>query len=376
MKRACIAAAALAASTAGMAQSSVTMFGVVDVGVGSYQSTGAGRVNGLFSGGNTTPRLGFRGVEDLGGGLSAGFWLEGQVNPDVGGGASQTTGFNFARRSTISLMGPFGEVRMGREFVASYPMTFDFDVSEQRGFSQVEFLGMGAAGVNGISAFRTGNAVSYFLPKTLGGVYGQLQYAFGEANSSVTPQTNAAGLSTTAANASTNKTGNYMGGRLGYAKGNWNVAASYGQYSDAVRVVGSSAYASDFKVANIGTSYDFGFIKPMGFVQTDRIDGRANIPKFQFNTYSVGATAPIGAGEFRIQASHYKQENTADGANKFSVGYVYNLSKRTALYADVARLNNKSVSNYQIDGVSGLNSNAPVAGGKSTGFGIGVKHSF
>lgn len=375
MKKSLVAVLAVAGSTAVMAQSSVTLFGVVDAGVGSYKSTGTGRVTGMFSGGYNTPRLGFRGVENLGGGLSAGFWLEGQVNPDTGTGASSGA-FAFTRRSTISLTGPFGEVRLGRDFVASYPMTFSFDVSEQRGFSQVEILGMSSAGVSGVSAFRASNSVSYFLPNTLGGFYGQLQYAFGESASTATPTANAAGLSASAAAAATKRTGNYAGIRGGYASGPVNVAASYGQYFDATRTVSGSSYAGDFKVANVGASYDFGFVKPMGFVQTDKIEGRAGIPAYQFNTYAIGATAPIGAGLLRVQASHYKQDNTANGANKYSVGYVYNLSKRTALYGDVARLNNKGISTYQVDGVSGLSIAAPVAGGNSTAFGVGVKHSF
>lgn len=65
-------------------------------------------VYGLANGGNSSSRLGFRGEEDLGGGLKAGFWLEGGINVDDGG-----TGFKFDRRSTV--MGNFGEVRLGRD---------------------------------------------------------------------------------------------------------------------------------------------------------------------------------------------------------------------------------------------------------------------
>ncbi|MFE8644374.1 porin [Sphingomonas sp. NCPPB 2930] len=376
MKKALIAVAALVACTAGMAQSSVTLFGTVDAGVGRLKSSGTGHVTGLLNGGNSTSRLGFRGTEDLGGGLAAGFWLEGALNNDVGGGSSQTGGFDFQRRSTVSLFGTFGEVRLGRDFVASYPMTFDYDVSGQRGFEQVEILGMGTAGVTGVSAFRTSNSVSYLLPSTLGSFFGQVQYGFGETNSSVVPVANAAGISTSAAAAATKKTGNYLGVRGRYGSGPFKVSASYGQFADATRVVGASAYASDFKVANIGASYDFGIVKPMGFIQTDKIGGRGPIAAFQFNTYAIGATAPVGPGLIRVQASHYTQDNSSNGANKVSLGYVHNLSPRTALYADLARLNNKGASTYQVGGVGGLGTNGPVAGGNSTGFAIGMKHSF
>jgi hypothetical protein len=66
---------------------------------------------GLGTSGATTSRLGLRGTEDLGGGLKAGFWLEGEIFGDDG----NASGFNFKRRSTVSLSGNFGEVRLGRD---------------------------------------------------------------------------------------------------------------------------------------------------------------------------------------------------------------------------------------------------------------------
>jgi predicted porin len=376
MKKILAAAAALTAAGATMAQSSVTLFGVIDAGVASVRSSGAGNVTGLLSGGHTTPRLGFRGVEDLGGGLSAAFWLEGRLNNDTGGGAGQNAAFNFTRRSTVSLLGPFGEVRLGRDFVASYPLAYTFDVTDNRGLGQIEIYGLATAGVTSADAFRASNAISYFLPRNLGGFYGQAQYVFGEGSSTTVAQTNALGLSNSAANAATRKTGDYVGGRFGYANGPVNVMASYGQYLDATRVVGAAAYAADFKVANFGASYDFGIVKIMGLVQTDRIDGQATIATFKFTTYSVGAVVPFGVSEVRAQVSRYKLDGSDNGANKASLGYVYNLSKRTALYAEAARLNNKGTARYQLEGISGVSIGAPTGGGSSTGYAVGVKHSF
>ncbi|MGE8396727.1 MAG: porin, partial [Comamonas sp.] len=86
MKKSLIALAALAASGFAMAQSSVTLFGVVDTGV-TYVDGGT-NWSGLTSGNNATSRLGFRGVEDLGGGLKANFWLEAGINADSGAGDS------------------------------------------------------------------------------------------------------------------------------------------------------------------------------------------------------------------------------------------------------------------------------------------------
>src|SRR6218665_1644124 len=113
MKKSLIALAVLAASGAAMAQSSVTLFGIVDTAFGYVDNANAAgdSVYGLSTSGNATSRLGFRGTEDLGNGLKAGFWLEGEIFGDDGNAA----GFNFKRRSTVSLAGGFGEVRLGRD---------------------------------------------------------------------------------------------------------------------------------------------------------------------------------------------------------------------------------------------------------------------
>ncbi|WPB57506.1 porin [Xylophilus sp. GOD-11R] len=379
MKKSLIALAVLAASGAAMAQSSVTLFGIIDAGVGYVKSDGAGHTTGLLNGGNSTSRLGFRGTEDLGGGLAASFWLEGALNNDVGGGASQTTGFDFQRRSTVSLSGAFGEIRLGRDFAATYLPSISYDVSGQRGFEQIEQYGATLAGVGGLNGTtRVSNAIAYVLPSNLGGFYGNLQYAFGERNSRtnavVSPIT---GLSATAGTAITDKTGDFIGGRLGYANGPLDVGGSYGVFRDAVRTVAAGSYAEDYKIGNLGASYDFGIIKPMVFVQQDRIDGQAAVGGFKMNTYSIGATAPLGAGVLRAQANRYDVKDGPNvAANKFSLGYVYNLSKRTAVYADVARINNQGAGTLGFTGVGGLTQAGPTAGDNTTAVAVGVKHSF
>ncbi len=126
MKKSLIALAVLvSAAGAASAQSSVTLFGVVDVGATYGTANGNGDADkwAVTSGNNATSRLGFRGTEDLGGGMSASFWLEAQVNGDDGtGGATSmnnvtttggSTGMVFNRRATVSLSGGWGELRLG-----------------------------------------------------------------------------------------------------------------------------------------------------------------------------------------------------------------------------------------------------------------------
>ena len=83
-------AAALAAGFAGMAQaqSSVTVFGVVDMAITNTSASGNGSLTQLSTDQNTSSRLGLRGTEDLGGGLKASFWLEAAITPDSGVGGS------------------------------------------------------------------------------------------------------------------------------------------------------------------------------------------------------------------------------------------------------------------------------------------------
>jgi predicted porin len=380
MKKSLIALAVLAASGAAMAQSSVTLFGIIDAGVGYVKADGAGHTTGLINGGNSTSRLGFRGTEDLGGGLAASFWLEGALNNDVGGGATQTTGFDFQRRSTVSLSGNFGEVRLGRDFAPTYLSLIAFDPFGQRGFGQIETLGSGTVtNPSGTAAgyVRNNNSVAYFLPATLGGFYGNVQYAFGERNSNQTATRNVAGFSTTALAATTNKSNNYLGGRIGYANGPLDVAGSYGQYADVVRTAAPGSYAQDYKLGNIGASYDFGVVKPMVLIQSEKQAGLGTVGDFKLNTYAIGATAPLGAGVLRAQVSRYDLKNSSNDANKFAIGYVYNLSKRTAVYADVARISNKGAAQYTFGGLGGsLAAGTVNPGGNVTGVAVGVKHSF
>src|SRR5574344_2243037 len=110
MKKSLIALAALAASGVAMAQSSVTLYGVLDTGL-TY-SKGDESVYGLTHvGGNVNSRLGFRGVEDLGNGLKATFNLESGLSADNGGNYMNESGLTFNRTSTVGLQGAFGEVR-------------------------------------------------------------------------------------------------------------------------------------------------------------------------------------------------------------------------------------------------------------------------
>ena len=176
MKKSLIALAVLsAAAGAASAQSNVTLFGVVDVGVRHVDNAGTTSTQ-MSTDGLQSSRLGFRGTEDLGGGLRAGFWLESAINADTG--TPNATRF-WHRRSTVSLSSAsLGEIRLGRDLTPTWTAMADFDVFGTNGIGDTSLTYAALGGVD--TRVRSDNMVSYFLPATLGGVYGQVSVAAGE----------------------------------------------------------------------------------------------------------------------------------------------------------------------------------------------------
>jgi len=348
--------AVLAASTGAMAQSSVTIFGVVDVAATRISGSGAGNRLGLSSGGNAASRLGFRGTEDLGGGLSASFWLEGALGIDTGTGTAGGP-LLFQRRSTVSLSNQFGELRLGRDYL---PTWWNIALLEPFGARGV---GTSQAHSNfGYNTIWSNNSVGYILPATLGGVYGQVQYAFGEKSST----------------APNDKQGNTLSGRLGYQNGPLNVAAAYSEFK---QVLGASDVAPvtigrDLKVGNVAATWDFGVVKPYVFYGQEKVTGNP-AGNNRLDSYMLGATAPLGGlGELRATVARYDLKDSSSDFNKVAIGYGYLFSKRTQFYVTAARLTNKGAGTRSLaaDGMATL---APIrAGGNSTGLDVGIRHSF
>ncbi|WP_313148003.1 porin [Diaphorobacter nitroreducens] len=343
MKKSLIALAVLAASGAAMAQSSVTLFGIVDTAFGYVDNANAAgdSVYGLSTSGNATSRLGFRGVEDLGGGLKAGFWLEGEIFGDNGNAA----GFNFQRRSTVSLAGGFGEVRLGRDLTPGYSKFISYDLFGQVGIGQ--FMGWsnwyGTSGdANGI---RSSNMISYYTPNFSGFTAG-LGYGFDEQTSG--------------------KAGRYVGGYVAYENGPLGVAVSYDQRNLAADV--------DRNALTVAGSYNLNVVKLNAIVQQTK-DDMPGASDRKVNAYALGASAPVGAGEVKLQYALYDQKAIDSKAHQISLGYVHNLSKRTALYGTVAYMKNKDASNLGLAAKS-LSTGGPGAGENQTGVQLGIRHSF
>jgi len=353
MKHAAIAALLVAAAGA-QAQSSVTMFGVVDL---SY-SRGTGSVmdrTQINSGSNSTSRIGLRGVEDLGGGLSASFWLEAGFTADNGLGQSTNTnnqtsgntaagGLAFNRRSTLSLEAPWGEVRAGRDHVAHYRSRLEVDPFANVGVGAIQ-PHVGTLGGN--TSTRVSNFVGYYLPPNIGGFYGFVQYYLGE---------NANGGATA-------DDGNGASIRLGYDAGPLNLSVATGRTAYA-----RTATTGDVRSSNIGVQYKLGDARLLFGYFVDKVDSVAPVTG---KGASIGAIVPLGAHEIKAAWSYYGSDTgTSPKTKKLSLGYVHNLSKRSALYATIARVGNRG------GATTALNSAVTGPNQASSGWDIGLRHSF
>jgi predicted porin len=315
----------------------------------------------------------------------------------------------------VSLSGAFGEIRLGRD---NTPTGWNDTV-----FDPFNGIGVGAnlvATANGFGPgsptgfttnqmyLRASNSVGYFLPPNLGGIYGQVMYAFNEATKydpgSVTPDI-----------PNSQRAGRYVGGRFGYANGPLDIAASYGEATNTDNFFAGTT--STLKTWNIGASYDFRAVKLFGEYWSAKNETDRSVPSFTnaigftdpgAKGWLIGATVPVGPGLIRAAYSGIKYSNLPvpasiptvnqifglkdPKADKFSLGYVHFLSKRTAMYATVAYVDNKdnalygsglaaSGSYYAPAGITSNNSAARAAIGattpkSSTAYDLGIRHSF
>ena len=352
MKKSLLALAVLGAyAGVASAQSSVQLFGTLDVGVKYLKNSGMSRQYSEETDGINSSEIRFQGIEDLGGGLKAGFNIRSGLNPDTG--TSNAKFWN--RRATVSLYSNAGELRLGRDYVPTF--------WNQAIFDPFGFNGIGSTGnVARYVQVRQDNSIGYFLPSNLGGWYGQLMVAAAEIN--------------TATGASGDKGGRYVGGQIGFRAGPFDVAAAYSEIRFAV-AQGASATTGvtaipageKEKTYNIGGSWDFGFLKLMGYYDHEKL--------FQAKESrgEIGAVIPFGQSEVRV--GYDRSKFSPNGLptttlDNIKATYQYNLSKRTAMYGTLARLSNKDGTRVSLPGTTLL----PTASGSSKGFEAGIRHFF
>jgi len=353
MKKTLIALAAVAATGAAFAQSSVTLYGLIDMSIANVKQGGQS-LTSMANEGQASNRLGFRGVEDLGGGMSATFVLEGGLSPDAG----TPGGLNFLRQSTLGLRGGFGEVRIGRDYTPTFWNHSVYTAFGTNGLgNSVQTLGA-TSGANALlgsgtsTAVRADNSISYFTPN-ISGFQGQLMVGLKESTSN-------------------NTANEYTGVRLTYNKGPLSASLATASEGSAVN------QTENYKRTNLGATYDFGVAKVFFFhVRGEFIDRK------QKQT-AVGVTAPVGPGtaKFSYLKASYNAAATAaglglDDATHVTLGYDYPLSKRTVVYGVWSRVSNDGVGAFTVAYGNGPSTAAGVTpGGNSSGYAIGIRHSF
>jgi predicted porin len=355
--RALTCAALVAAAGGACAQSSVTIYGIIDVGVARMNAGQSnltfwpgpliGRPDALLVRPSSSNRIGFRGSEDLGGGLRANFDFEHRLAADTGEVEPLANGF-WQGTSWVGVSGPFGEVRLGRQYVPAFyigvqsdPWGYDFNVAGVAGFTRA-----------GNPVSRANNAVSYRTPN-LSGFTSEISVAAGEGGTPVPGQ----------------GAGRNIGANLQYRGGPLWAGVGFNDLE--------TQNAFDHRYFNVALAYDFGVVRPI--VNYGR--GRNGTSHNAIKTMLVGATAPLGAGRLKAVAARYDAAVgvNANGANftgapapatgflpanlgghnttKFGLGYEYFLSKRTSVHADVGTAKTQTFS-------------------RTTGVEAGVKHVF
>ena len=384
MQKKLIAVAVLGACVAGSAfAANVDVYGRIDTGLSyvHYDETGLSDAKdtlSLDSGMSSGNRWGLKGSEDLGNGYQVGFVLESGFDADTG--AMSKDGL-FNREATLRVSGPFGSIyagRMGR--IGSDAGSVGFYAGSVSPFGSGWGKMAGHFAVTANYDSRYNNALAYVSPK-VGPVTVYAQYTMG--------------------NATENESGDDRLFSLG-AQADFGALQVLGlvEYLNKKSVAGTTVYDDsqydDSYTINLGGSYDFSvakvFLAGQYFKAAPNYAGmKANYAKdpsvlnpewrWSFDGFgvNVGATAPIGAGEFLVSAGYGKGDvnyDTKDAkisadAYIIQVGYTYPFSKRTNLYAGAGYMQTSME-----DGITNTDGTTSDKDFKTTQVMFGLLHKF
>jgi predicted porin len=367
-------AAAFLAPAAVMAQSTVVLYGLVDVNyqnVSKYQATATNK-SGIANSGARSSRLGARATEDLGGGLSARAVIEFTITGDTGA-ATDT-----ARQTFVSLDSKsWGEFSFGRQYTHS--------------FGNVNMV-EGQSGTNPFTSYygmedqitRSSNYFKYSSPLIGGGFTFGAGYAPGEALT-----------------AATKSSGNFLdyhvrweqgpfGIGLAQARAKTKAGAGGGTFSLSATtgLITASAVtaATDFteKDTSLGAYYKFSMVRIYGVTTASKQSGTGAAENRRLNGLKV--EFPIGKGFIAASWAKSKNKLTADSdSTLFGIGYFHDLTARTQLYAAYGRVKNETGGSMGLGGafVNAATGGTTTPGGgfvapgaDPRGFQIGMGHSF
>jgi predicted porin len=326
MKKTLIALAAVAVTGAAFAQSSVTLYGVADAGIGQAGQAGAAASGGTGTAtkgdtkflstsamNNGTTRWGLRGVEDLGGGLKAGFNFEAGLSL-ADGAANFSGGQYFSRAANVSLMGGFGQIMLGRALTPSFFGVAAWELTSTANYSvvasQFNFAGAGS---------RNSSQIAYTTPN-FGGLTASLGTILKDNNGG---------------NAKYDMNVIYRGGPL-------TAALSYNQVKNGPEGI------------TLGGKYDFG-----GFAVAASINDSETATGATLNRgFTVGVGAKLGPVNLVVDIARDTEAKDTDVLLEAK----YPLSKRTFVYVAVLSNGDKKAS-------------TAVASVKNN-YSLGIRHNF
>ena len=344
MKKSLIALAVLAASGAAMAQSSVTVYGIADIWLGTVkadqESANPDSATKLDSGGVSTSRWGLKGSEDLGGGLKAIFTLESKIGLDTG------TSAGFSRLSYVGLEGGFGTVTFGKMWTAMD----DVMGASNSGFDSALSATNGVWVANAVYSGNPGNTIKYASP-SMGGFSFAASYGLDE-----TP----------------NESSDMMDFNVSYAGGPLAANFAYQIQKDGT--------GDDLKITTLNGSYNFGMAKLLASYAQTKMDD------FDVKDYQIGVDVPVSAA-LTVSAGYARSSRNDAAAAEiasangdvtddfidfgvyngktntgYSVAASYSLSKRTSVYGGIARASGENAANADVS--------------KRQLFAVGLRHAF
>jgi predicted porin len=352
MKKHLLALSAMTMCVGSAHADSVTVYGIIDAGINYFSS--AIDANGnkasqlkMDTGVAQGSRIGFKGTEDLGGGLKAIFNIENGFNLDDG---TQGQGALFGRQAFVGLSdAKLGTVTMGRQYDFMVNMgAYATGAQTVAGSIGWGLHGDGATGVPGngalndrVSGDRTNNALKYESTK-LGGFSFGAMYGFGEV-------------------AGSNTAGRTVSAIAGYAAGPLSTSLAYTDVKNA-------AGTNSVRIYGLGASYQLASVKPFALITQAKDTNTSR----KLTTYELGATYNLSPVLVLGGGYQYQKRNLGVGkAQQLNVSLDYLLSKRTDVYTAVAYNNDKGYNSVAMAG-----GGVRAAGGNQTILRVGVRHKF
>jgi predicted porin len=324
-----LAAALALAGSAAQAQSQVQVYGVVDAGLVTEYGTPTGTNTSMSGGIGYGSRLGFKGTEDLGGGMSAVFVIESGFAADTG--TSTQGGRLFGRQAWVGLAGAFGTVMVGRQYSPYYRALADLADPFEDGYAGQAMNIM--AGNR-----RMDNSVAYRTP-VRAGWSAEVAYGAGEV----------AGDSTR---------NREISGSVTWAPGPLMLILTHHRRDDALLPDHTSNTGAVVRYTIGPVIARAAFVRNRGLAGDDSRDGLLGL------TYQ--------AGPHRVLASVVQRDDRTAArrdARQFGVGYVYSLSRRTELYTAYGHIDNDNGASYKVG-------NATDDGNGNAAFNLGMRHTF